>query len=118
MAKISLLLLVVALVASLHAYEARRVGKFDEALEKDLHKAEAIVEKDLKAKKMSIQGLSSEVKTLSKSEEMLKQLGNDVKTLKKFSRIAHLKKAPAKNKKPVSIIQSILKDFGLNGGRN
>ncbi|ESQ49931.1 hypothetical protein EUTSA_v10021764mg [Eutrema salsugineum] len=127
MAKISLLLFVVALFASLHAYEAHRIGKFDEALEKDLRKAEAMIEEDLKAKKMSIQGLTTEVKTLSKSEKMLNQLGDDYrkdvnlapyeKKLKKFSRIVNLKKAPEKKKKSVSIIQSILKDFGLNRGR-
>ncbi|KAF8092323.1 hypothetical protein N665_0417s0020 [Sinapis alba] len=129
MAKISLLLFVVALVASLHAYEAHRMGKFDEALEKDLHKAEALIEEDIKATKTSIQGLTSEMKTLSKSEEMLNQLGKDYKKdmdvapygkkLRTFSRAAKnvTKAPPAKNKKPASVIQTILKDFGLNGGR-
>lgn len=129
MAKISFLLLVVAVITFLHAYEARRVVKIDEALANDLLKAEAMIEKDLKAKKMSIQGLTSAVNTLSKSEHMLHQLGNAYKKnmdlapyekkIKKFSRVINLKKAPtAQKKKPVSIIQSILKDFGLNGGRN
>ncbi|CAH8313284.1 unnamed protein product [Eruca vesicaria subsp. sativa] len=127
MAKISLLLFVVALFASLHAYEAHRMGKFNEGLEKDLHKAEAMIEEDLKAKKSSIQGLKSEVKTLSKSEQTLKQLGNDYKKdtdeapygkkLKRFSRIVKIKDAPAKKKKAASVIQKILKDFGLNGGK-
>lgn len=127
MAKISFLLFVVALIAFLHAYEARHIVNFGEAFEKDLQKAEAMIKEDLKAKKMNIQSLTSVVKTLSKSEKMLNELGNASKKdmdlapyekkLKKFSRIITLKKAPAKNKKPVSIIQSILKDFGLNGGR-
>ncbi|KAG7623578.1 hypothetical protein AtNW77_Chr3g0155401 [Arabidopsis thaliana] len=130
MAKISFVLFVVALIAFLHAYEARKVVNLGEAFEKDLHKAEAMIAEELKAKKTNIQGLKSEVKTLSKSEVMLKDLGNAYKKdmdlrpyekkLKNFSRIVALKKAPMKNnnKKPVSIIQSILKDFGLNGGRN
>lgn len=127
MAKISFLLFVVALIAFLNVYEARRVVKIDEALANDLLKAEAMIEEDLKAKKTSIQDLSSEVKTLSKSEHMLNQLGDAYKKnmdlapyekkLKKFSRVVKVKKAPAKNKKPVSIIQSILKDLGLNGGK-
>ena len=129
MAKISLMLFVVALVASLHAYEAHRTGKFDEALEKDLHRAEALIEEDLKATKTSIQGLTSEMKTLSRSEETLNQLGKDYKKdmdvapygnkLRSFSRAAKnaTKAPPAKSKKPASVIQTILKDFGLNGGR-
>ncbi|KAG2318306.1 hypothetical protein Bca4012_069417 [Brassica carinata] len=127
MAKISLLLLVVVLFASLQAYEAHRIGKFDEGLQKDLHNAEAMIEDDLKAKKTSIQGLKSEVKTLSKSEQTLKQLGNDYKKdtdeapyekkLKKFSRMVKVKEAIGKKKKAASVIQKILKDFGLNGGR-
>ena len=129
MAKISSLLFVMALLTSLHAYEAHRMGKFDEALEKDLHKAEAQIEEDLKATKTNIQGLTSEMKTLSKSEEMLNQLGKDYKKdmdvdpygkkLRTFSKAAKnvTKAPPAKNKKPASVIQSILKDFGLNGGR-
>lgn len=100
MAKISLLLLVLVLFAFLHAYEAHRIGKFDEGLQKDLQ-AEAMMEEDLKAKKTSIQGLNSEMKTLSKSEQTLKQLGNDYKKdtdeapygkkLKKFSRLVKAK---------------------------
>ncbi|KAG2273393.1 hypothetical protein Bca4012_086042 [Brassica carinata] len=129
MGKISLLLFAMALVASLHVYEAHRMGRFDEALEKDFHKAEALIEEDLNATKKSIQGLTSEMKTLSKSEEMLNQLGKDYKKdmdvapygkkLRTFSRAAKnaTKAPPAKNKKPASVIQTILKDFGLNGGR-
>lgn len=130
MAKISFVLFAVALIAFLHAYEARKVVNVGEAFEKDLQKAEAMIAEEVKAKKTNIQGLTSEVKTLSKSEVMLKDLGNAYKKdmdlrpyekkLKNFSRInVALKKAPVKNnKKPVSIIQSILKDFGLNGGRD
>ncbi|KAF8049780.1 hypothetical protein N665_2118s0010 [Sinapis alba] len=105
------------------------MGKFDEGLEKDLHKAEAMIEEDLKAKKTSIQSLKFEVQTLSKSEQTLKQVGNDHykkdtdeapygKKLKKFSRIVKIKKSPGKYKKPSSVIQKILSDFGLNGGRD
>ncbi|XP_010463552.1 PREDICTED: uncharacterized protein LOC104744235 [Camelina sativa] len=132
MAKISFLLFAMALIAFLHAYEARHLAKFDEAaFVKDLHKAEAMIEKEVKAKRIDIQGLTSEVKTLSKSKVVLSELGTahkkDMnlkpyeKKLKKISRVTTVKKAPAavaKKKKPVSIIQSILKDFGLNGGKN
>ncbi|KAG7575616.1 hypothetical protein ISN45_Aa03g000940 [Arabidopsis thaliana x Arabidopsis arenosa] len=129
MAKISFVLFAVVLMAFLHAYEARKVVNFGEAFEKDLQKAEAMIAEEVKAKKTNIRGLTSEVKTLSKSEVMLKDLGNAYKKdmdlrpyekkLKNFSRVVALKKAPVKNnKKPVSIIQSILKDFGLNGGRD
>ncbi|CAF2371511.1 uncharacterized protein LOC103850085 [Brassica rapa] len=127
MAKISLLLLVVVLFSSLQAYEAHRIGNFDKGLEKDLHNAEAMIEEDLKAKKTSTQGLKSEVTTLSKSEQKLKQLGNDYKKdtdeapygkkLKKFSRLVKVKEVLGKKKKAASVIQKILKDFGLNGGR-
>ncbi|XP_010485522.1 PREDICTED: uncharacterized protein LOC104763835 [Camelina sativa] len=130
MAKISFLLFAMALIAFLHAYEARHLAKFDEAFVKEMHKAEAMIEEEVKAKRMNIQGLTSEVKTLSKSKVVLSELGTahkkDMnlkpyeKKLKKISRVTTLKKAPAatKQKKPVSIIQSILKDFGLNGGKN
>lgn len=139
MAKISFLLFAMVLVASLHAYEAHRVGRF---LEEDLQKADAMNEEDLKAKETSDQGLPSEVETLSKSEQTPSQLENDYKKdmdvapalapalapvlapapapyekkLKNFNRL--VRRAPSRNKKPASIIQSILKDFGLNGGRN
>ncbi|KFK37585.1 hypothetical protein AALP_AA3G002300 [Arabis alpina] len=126
MAKVSFLLFVVALIAFLHAYEARHVVKTDEALANDLHKAEAMIKEELKVKKTSIHDLSSEVKTLSKSEHMLNQLGDAYKKnmdlapyekkLKNFSRVVNVKKAPVK-KKPVSIIQTILKDFGFKGGK-
>ncbi|KAL1211325.1 hypothetical protein V5N11_023349 [Cardamine amara subsp. amara] len=94
MAKISFLIFVVALIAFLHAYEAHRVGSFREALGKDLHKAETMIEKDLKAKKANIQGLKSEVKTLSKSEVVLKELEKALneKKLRKFSRTINMKK--------------------------
>ena len=139
MAKFGLLLFAVALLVSIHANEAHRKGEFDAALEKDLHKAETMIQKDLQAKKKSNQVLASEVKSLSKSEQMLNNLGKDHKKknmlskkdlkkkldlianaqkLKKFSRVTKIKKAPARKRKSVSIIQSILKDFGLNGGRN
>ncbi|EOA32120.1 hypothetical protein CARUB_v10015371mg [Capsella rubella] len=132
MAKISFLLFAVALMAFLHAYEARHVVNLGESFEKDLHKAEARIKEELKAKKMNIRGLTSEVKTLSKSEVVLNELGDAYKKdknlkpyekkLKNFSKIINLKKAPAppaaKKKKSESIIQTILKDFGLNGGRN
>ncbi|CAA7038656.1 unnamed protein product [Microthlaspi erraticum] len=117
MAKISFFLFALVLIASLHAYEAHRVGRF--------------LEEDLKAKKTSDQGLPSQVETLSNSEQMpsapvlAPELAPTLapaqapseKKLKKFNRL-NIRRSPARNKKPASIIQSILKDFGLNGGRN
>ena len=139
MAKIALLLFVVAIMVSLQANEAHRKGGFDAALEKDLHKAETtMIQKDLYAKKKSIQGLT-EVKSLSKPERMLISLeknhkkknmpskkhhtkkldrkANSHKNLNSFGRVTRIKKPPVK-RGSVSIIQSILKDFGLNGGRD
>ncbi|CAN8269805.1 unnamed protein product [Cochlearia groenlandica] len=126
MGKISLLLFVVALIAIFKANECHRVGKFkDGALEKDLHKAEKMIEEDMKAKQKSIDGL----KRLNSSEQMLKQLGSAYKKdmnlstfehgLKRFNRTVNIKKASpvVVPKKSVSIIQSILLDLGFTGGK-
>ncbi|KAG2295313.1 hypothetical protein Bca52824_041982 [Brassica carinata] len=98
MAKIALLLFVMAILVSLHANEAHH------------------------PKKKSIQGLTSEMKPLSKSEQVLnnnlEKDHNKKNKLKRFRRVTKIKRAPARKRKSVSIIQSILHDFGLNGGRN
>ncbi|XP_018490116.1 uncharacterized protein LOC108860762 [Raphanus sativus] len=127
MAKIALLLFVMAILVSLHANEAHH------------RKGDPAREKDLTAKKKSIQGLTSEVKSLSKSEQVVNNIEKDhnknkmlskkdhkkkldsmayAQKLKKFRRVTKIKRVPARKRKSVSIIQSILKDFGLNGGRN
>ncbi|WZY83183.1 hypothetical protein YC2023_029567 [Brassica napus] len=128
MAKIALLLFVMVILVSLHANEAHH------------RKGDPAPEKDLTAKKKSIQGLTSEVKPLSKSEQVLNNnLEKDhnkkkvlskkdqkkkldsmayAQKLRRFRRVTKIKRAPARKRKSESIIQSILHDFGLNGGRN
>ena len=127
MAKIALLLFVMAIMVSLHANEAHH------------RKGDPAREKDLTSKKKSIQGLTSEVKSSSKSEQVLNNLEkdhnkkktlskNDLKKkldsmahaqkLKQFRRVTKIKRAPARKRRSESIIQSILSDFGLNRGRN
>ena len=127
MAKIALLLCVMAILVSLHANEAHH------------RKGDPAREKDIAAKKRSIQGLTSEVKSLSKSEQVLNNFEKDhnnknmlskkdlkkkldsiasAQKLKQFRRVTKIKRAPTRKRRSVSIIQSILKDFGLNGGRN
>lgn len=125
MAKISFVLLVIALIAFLHVSEAHRSLHFDEqVLENDLDQAKNLIEEDLKEKETSIKHLEDEVHMLTKSDHMLSELGDAYKNgrniapfgkrLKKFNR--RIKKAPEEGRY-VSIIQSILKDLGLNGGR-
>lgn len=126
MAKISFVLLVVALIAFQHVSEAHRpIGFNNEVVENDLHEAKDLIEEDLKEKETSIKNLENEVSLLTKSEMMLTQLedayrnGKSLerfgKKLKRFNR--RIKQAP-EEVRYVSIIQSILKDLGLNGGRN
>ncbi|CAH8258965.1 unnamed protein product [Arabidopsis lyrata] len=126
MAKISFVLLVVTLIVFQQVCEAHRPIDFnEEVLEKDLHEAKDLIEEDLKEKETSIRNLESEVSLLTKSEMMLTQLEHAYKNgkslerfgkrLKKFNR--RIKRAP-EEVRYVSIIQSILKDLGLNGGRN
>ncbi|KAL0717808.1 hypothetical protein Bca4012_067130 [Brassica carinata] len=127
MAKIALLIFVMAILVSLHANEAHH------------RKGDPALVKDLTAKKKSIQGLPSEVKSLSKSEQVLNNPEKDhnkkkmlsrkdhnkkldsmayAQKLKRFRRVTKIRRAPARKGKSESIIQSILHDFGLNGGRN
>ncbi|CAA0380953.1 hypothetical protein AtNW77_Chr3g0155391 [Arabidopsis thaliana] len=126
MAKISFALVVVALIVFQQVSEAHRPIDFNEqVLEKDLHEAKDLIEEDLREKETSIRNLESEVSLLTKSEMMLTQLelayknGRNLehfgKKLKKFNR--RIKRAP-EEVRYVSIIQSILKDLGLNGGRH
>ncbi|ESQ49930.1 hypothetical protein EUTSA_v10021762mg [Eutrema salsugineum] len=126
MAKISFVLLIVALIAFLHVSEANRSIKLDEqVLENDLHEARDLIEEDLKEKETNIKNLETEVSMLTKSEMMLIQLGEAYKSgkslepfgkrLKKFNR--RIKQAP-EELRYVSVIRSILKDLGLNGGRD
>ncbi|VVA96099.1 unnamed protein product [Arabis nemorensis] len=125
MAKISFVLLVIALIAFLHVSEAHRSLHFEEqVLENDLDEAKNLIEEDLKEKETSIKHLEDEVHMLTKSDHMLSELGDAYKNgknlaplgkrLKRFNR--RIKKAPEEGRY-VSIIQCILKDLGLNGGR-
>lgn len=126
MAKISFVLLVVALIAFLHVSEAHRSIHFnEEVLVNDLDEAKNLIEEDLNEKETNIKNLENEVSMLTKSEVMLSELGDAYKNgknlapfgrrLKRFNR--RIKRAP-EEVRYVSIIQSILKDLGLNGGRN
>ncbi|CAN8269806.1 unnamed protein product [Cochlearia groenlandica] len=93
-------------------------------LKKDLHEAKDLIEDDVKKKESNIKTLEEEVRMLTKSETTLNELEDALKNgknlapygkkLKKFNR--KIKHAP-KQVKCVSVIQSILKDLGLNGGR-
>lgn len=122
MAKISFVLLVVTLIVLLHVSEAQRPVNFgEEVLENDLREAKDLIEEDLKEKETNIKKLESEVHMLTKSEMMLNQLGEAYKNgqtierfqknLKKFNR--RIKQAP-EEVRFASVIQSILKDLGLN----
>lgn len=125
MAKICFVLLVVALIAFLHVSEAEPSKKRDEkVIEDDLHEAKDLIEEDLKEKEKNIKSLKSEVNMLTKSEKMLDDIGEAHKKgeslepygkkLKKFNR----KVKQASKEKRGSVVQNILKDLGLNGGRN
>ncbi|XP_010515508.1 PREDICTED: uncharacterized protein LOC104791045 [Camelina sativa] len=126
MAKISFVLLVVALIAFQHVSEARRpINVNEEVVENDLHQAKDLLEEDLKEKETNIKNLESEVNLLTDSELTLIQLEDAYKSgksldhfgkkLKKFNR--KIKQAP-EEVRYVSIIQSILKDLGLNKSKN
>lgn len=126
MEKISFVLLVVVLIAFVHVSEAQSSKEGEEkVIEKDLHEAKDLIEDDLKEKEKNIKRLESEVNMLTKSEKMLNDIGEAYKNgeslepygkkLKKFNR--KVKQAP-KGKRYGSVVQNILKDLGLNGGRN
>ncbi|CAH8324085.1 unnamed protein product [Eruca vesicaria subsp. sativa] len=128
MAKICFVLLVVALIAFLHVSEAqppKDKNGDEKVIENDLHEAKDLIEEDLKEKEKNIKDLESEVSMLTKSEKMLNDIGEAYKKgkslepygkkLKKFNR--KVKQAP-KGKRYGSVVQNILKDLGLNGGRN
>ncbi|CAH2055347.1 unnamed protein product [Thlaspi arvense] len=123
MAKISFVLLVVALVGFLHVSKAQNFN--EQVLEKDLHEARNLIDEDLKEKESNLKNLETQVSMLNKSEMMLIELGEAYKNgqslepfgirLKKFNR--KIKQAPGEVRY-VSVIQSILKDLGLNGGKD
>ncbi|XP_010485523.1 PREDICTED: uncharacterized protein LOC104763836 [Camelina sativa] len=126
MAKTSFVLLVVALIAFQHVSEARGpINVNEEVVENDLHQAKDLLEEDLKEKETNIKNLESEVTLLTDSEKTLIQLEDAYKSgksiehfgkeLKKFNR--KIKQAP-EEVRYVSIIQSILKDLGLNKSKN
>ncbi|KAF8092322.1 hypothetical protein N665_0417s0019 [Sinapis alba] len=123
MAKMSFVLLVVALITFLHVSEAQPSKDRDEkVIENDLHEAKDLIEEDLKEKEKTIKSLESEVNLLTKSEKMLSDIGEAYKKgkslepygkkLKKFNRKVK------QGKRYGSVVQNILKDLGLNGGRN
>ncbi|KAJ4886399.1 hypothetical protein Rs2_26147 [Raphanus sativus] len=97
--------------------------KEEKVLEEDLDEAKSLIAEDLKEKKANLKNLETEVNVLTKSETALDELGEAhkkgeslkpyEKKLKKFNR--KLKRTP--KKKRYGIIQSILKDLGLNRGR-
>ncbi|CAN6968520.1 unnamed protein product [Brassica oleracea var. botrytis] len=98
--------------------------KDEKVIEKDLDEAKDLIAEDLKEKKANLKSLETQVNELSKSETVLDELGEAhkkgkslkpyEKKLKKFNR--RIKRTP-KKKRYGSIIQSILKDLGLNRGR-
>ncbi|CAN8269776.1 unnamed protein product [Cochlearia groenlandica] len=122
------ILIIVGLIVCLHVSEAQRSSSInidENALEKDLHEAKNLIEQDLQEKAMNIHNLENEVNMLTKSETMLNELeeasknGKGVdgfgKRLQKFNR--KIRKEPDEESSS-SIIQTILKDLGLNGGNN
>ncbi|KAF2540779.1 hypothetical protein F2Q68_00033323 [Brassica cretica] len=98
--------------------------KEEKVIEKDLDEAKDLIAEDLKEKKANLESLETQVNELTKSETVLDELGEAhkkgkslkpyEKKLKKFNR--RIKRTP-KKKRYGSIIQSILKDLGLNRGR-
>ncbi|CAF2375300.1 splicing regulatory glutamine/lysine-rich protein 1 [Brassica napus] len=98
--------------------------KEEKVIEKDLDEAKDLIAEDLKEKKANLKSLETQVNELTKSETVLDELGEAhkkgkslkpyEKKLKKFNR--RIKRTP-KKKRYGSIIQSILKDLGLNRGR-
>ncbi|CAF1703099.1 unnamed protein product, partial [Brassica napus] len=75
MAKISFVLLVVALIVFLYVSEAHRsINSNELVLENNLNKAKGLIEEDLKKKEKNIKKLETDVSILSKSEIILKDL--------------------------------------------
>ncbi|CAN8260729.1 unnamed protein product [Cochlearia groenlandica] len=123
MAKVSIVLLLVALVAYVQVSEAYLTSNVDEqeVLENDIQKAKDLIGEAIKEKQGTIKDLENVVTLLTKSEMMLTQLGEAYKNgknlkpygkkLTKFN--TRIKRAP-EEVKYVSIIQSILQDLGLN----
>ncbi|CAN7009612.1 hypothetical protein IGI04_011423 [Brassica rapa subsp. trilocularis] len=124
MAKISFVLLVVALIVFLHVSEAHRsINSNELVLENNLNKAKGLIEEDLKKKEKNIKKLETNVSILSKSEIMLKDLEEAYKngktiepSRKDIKRLNKEAKQEPEELRYVTIIKCILKDLGLNGG--
>ncbi|CAN6981164.1 unnamed protein product [Brassica oleracea var. botrytis] len=124
MAKISFVLLVVALIVFLYVSEAHRsINSNELVLENNLNKAKGLIEEDLKKKEKNINKLETDVSILSKSEIILKDLeeayknGKSIEPFRKdIKRLNKEVKQEPEELRYVTIIKCILKDLGLNGG--
>ncbi|KAJ4898635.1 hypothetical protein Rs2_25429 [Raphanus sativus] len=125
MAKISFVLLVVALIVFLHVSEAHRsINSNELVLENNLNEAKGLIEEELKKTEKNIQKLETDVSILSKSEIMLKKLeeayknGKSIEPFRKNLKASDDKiEQEPEEVRYISIIKCILKDLGLNGGR-
>ncbi|KAL0717804.1 hypothetical protein Bca4012_067126 [Brassica carinata] len=125
MAKISFVLLVVALTVFLHVSEAHRsINSNELVLENNLNEAKGLIKEDLKKKEKNIEKLETDVSILSKSEILLKQLeeayknGKSIEPFRKdIKRLNKEIKQEPEEQRYVTIIKCILKDLGLNGGK-